>query len=224
MSTYADDGAAACTRVRVLVVDDHAVVREGLRRLLECEPDIDVVGEAASGEAAIGMVDAERPDIVLLDVRMPGMNGLEATRVMRSVFPAVRVVILTAYAEYAAEAVRAGAWGYLLKTACGGQLPATLRSVFYGAKVFHEPVTEGLSLEGARPSPERTSVLSRREQEVLRLLVSGLTNRAIARGLGIGPRTADQHVHSIFVKTGARSRAEAVRYALEHELAGARPD
>jgi DNA-binding NarL/FixJ family response regulator len=224
VSTYARDGAEAPPRVRVLVVDHHALVREGLRRLLEGEPDIEVVGEAASGEAAIGMLDAERPDIVLLDVRMPGMNGVEATRVIRSMFPAVRVVILSAFAEYAAEAVQAGAWGYLLKTACGGQLLATLRSVFYGAKVFHEPVAEGLSLEGARPRPERTSVLSPREQEVLRLVVRGLTNRAIARGLGIGPRTADQHVHSIFVKTGARSRAEAVRYALEHQLTGDRPD
>lgn len=220
MSTYAAEGADARTRIRVVVVDDHALVREGLRRLLEAEPDIEVVGEVASGEAAIGLLDAGLPDIVLMDVRMPGMNGVEATRVIRSMFPAVRVVILSAYADYAAEAVEAGAWGYLLKTACGEQLLATLRSVFYGAKVFHEPVAEGLSLEGARPHPERTSVLSPREQAVLRLLVRGLTNRAIARGLGIGPRTADQHVHSIFIKTGARSRAEAVRYALEHQLAG----
>jgi DNA-binding NarL/FixJ family response regulator len=224
VSTYAAGGADARTRIRVVVVDDHALVREGLLRLLEGEPDIEVVGEAASGEAAIAMLDAGRPDIVLMDVRMPGMNGVEATRVIRSTCPAVRVVILTAYAEYAAEAVEAGAWGYLLKTACGEQLLATLRSVFYGAKVFHEPVAAGLSLETARPRPERASVLSPRELEVLCLLVRGLTNRAIARGLGIGPRTADQHVHSIFVKTGARSRAEAVRYALEHRLAGDLPD
>jgi DNA-binding NarL/FixJ family response regulator len=224
VSTYAAGAAEARTRIRVVVVDDHALVREGLRRLLEVEPDIEVVGEAASGEAAIGMLDAGRPDIVLMDVRMPGMNGVEATRVIRSAFPAVRVVVLSAYADYAAEAVDAGAWGYLLKTACGEQLLATLRGVFYGAKVFHEPVAQGLSLEGARPRPERASVLSPREQEVLRLLVRGLTNRAIARGLGIGPRTADQHVHSIFIKTGARSRAEAVRYALEHQLAGDLPD
>lgn len=225
MSTYAGDGPGVRTRLRVLVVDDHALVREGVRRLLDGEPDIDVVGEAASGEAAIAMLEAERPDVVLMDVRMPGgMDGLEATRAIRSLFPAMRVVILTAYAEHAPEAVRAGAWGYLLKTACGEQLLATLRSVFYGAKVFHEPVTEGLSLEGARPRRERTSVLSPREREVLRLVVRGLTNRAVARELGMGPRTADQHVHSIFVKTGARSRAEAVRYALEHRLAEDRPD
>jgi DNA-binding NarL/FixJ family response regulator len=219
MSTYAG-GDEPCGRIRVLLVDDHALIREGVRRLLEAEPDIEVIGEAGSGEAAIAVLDVERPDILLLDVRMPGMGGLEATRVIRSTFPNVRVVILSAYAEYAAEAIGAGAWGYLLKTASGGLLLATLRSVFYGAKVVHEPVSESLSLGGGPARPERTSVLSPRELEVLRLLVGGLTNRAIARGLGIGPRTADQHVHSIFVKIGARSRAEAVLYAVEHHLAG----
>jgi DNA-binding NarL/FixJ family response regulator len=212
-------GPLARAPIRVLLADDHEFVREGLRRLLESEPDIEVVGEAGSGEAAIDTLDADRPDIVLLDVRMPGMGGLEAARVIRSRFPNVRVVILTAYAEYAAEAVRAGAWGYLLKTAGSGQLLAALRSVFYGAKVFQEQVAEGLSLQGVPPRLEGTSVLSPREVEVLRLLVRGLTNRAIARGLGIGPRTADQHVHSIFIKTGARSRAEAVLYAVAHQLA-----
>jgi DNA-binding NarL/FixJ family response regulator len=223
MSTYAGD-VEPCGRIRVLLVDDHALIREGIRRLLEAESDVEVVGEAASGEAAIAMVDVERPDIMLVDVRMPGMGGLEATRVIRSTFPKVRVVILSGYGEYAAEAIRAGAWGYLLKTASGGQLLAALRSVFYGAKVVHEPVAEGLSLGGGPARPARTGVLSRREVEVLRLLVSGLTNRAIARALGVGPRTADQHVHNIFVKIGARSRAEAVMYALEHQLTGTGQD
>jgi DNA-binding NarL/FixJ family response regulator len=223
MSTYAG-GVERCGRIRVLLVDDHALIREGVRRLLEADPDVEVVGEAASGEAAIAMLDVERPDLVLMDVRMPGMGGLEATRVIRSTFPNVRVVILSAYSEYAAEAVRAGAWGYLLKTAGTGQLLATLRSVFYGAMVLHEPVAAGLSLGGGPARPVRSSVLSPRELEVLRLLVSGLTNRAIAHRLGIGPRTADQHVHSIFVKIGARSRAEAVLYAIEHQLAGTGKD
>jgi DNA-binding NarL/FixJ family response regulator len=223
MSTYVG-GVEPCGRIRVQLVDDHALVREGVRRLLESESDVEVVGEAASGEAAITMLDVERPDIMLMDVRMPGMGGLEATRVIRSTFPKVRVVILSAYAEYAAEAIRAGAWGYLLKTASAGQLLATLRSVFYGAKVVHEPVAEGLSLGGGPARPERAGVLSPREVEVVRLLVSGLTNRAVARALSVGPRTADQHVHNIFVKIGARSRAEVVLYALEHHLTGTSQD
>lgn len=221
MNTYV--AGAGGSRIRVLVVDDHALIRDGLRRLLECEPDIEVVAEAGTGEDAIAALGVRQADIVLLDMRMPGMSGVEATRAIRSMFPEVRIVILTAYPEHAAEAMLAGARGYLLKTAGAGQLLAGLRGVFYGARVFDETVAEGLTLQASRRRLE-SGDLSPREVEVLRLLVRGLTNRAIARGLGIGARTADQHVHSIFLKTGARSRAEAVMYALKHQLVGSQPD
>ncbi len=174
---------------RIVLVDDHALLREGLRRILERELDLEIVGEAETGEAALELVAHLIPDIVLMDVRMPGMDGIEATRRLGASHPQVQVLVLSAYPEFTREALQAGAAGYLLK------LPWS-----------------------PRDRGRQTGVLSGRERDILRLITRGLTNRAIAHELGIAPRTADQHVHNMLVKIGAGSRSEAVRYAIEHEL------
>lgn len=207
--------------INVLLVDDHAIVREGIRQILEHEPDISVVGEADSGEAALDVLGRAQPNVAVLDVRMPGMGGIEAARKISSDFPEVRVLMLSAYGEFVLEALRAGAHGYLLKSAGSRQLVAGVRSVFRGSTVVDGDLRSALGVAGPGARSRTGDVLSRREAEILRLIAKGLTNRAIAREVGIAPRTADQHAHNILVKVGARSRAEAIRYAIEHELLSA---
>jgi DNA-binding NarL/FixJ family response regulator len=210
--------------ISVLLVDDHALVREGLRQILSHEPDISVVGEADSGEAALDLLKQMRPNVVLLDVRMPGIGGIETARRICSDFPQVRVLMLSAYGEFLLEALGAGASGYMLKTAGSRQLLAGVRSVFLGSTVVHGDLRSALGVGSPRAGSRSGDVLSRREAEILSLIARGLTNRAIARTVGIAPRTADQHAHNILVKVGARSRAEAIRYAIEHELVSATAD
>jgi DNA-binding NarL/FixJ family response regulator len=210
--------------ISVLLVDDHALVREGLRQILDREPDISVVAEADSGEAALNLLTRMRPDVVLLDVRMPGIGGIETARRISSDSPEVRVLMLSAYSEFVLEALRAGASGYMLKTAGSRQLLAGVRSVFLGSTVVHGDLRSSLGVGSPGTGSRTSGVLSRREGEILSLIARGLTNRAIARRVGIAPRTADQHAHNILVKVGARSRAEAIRYAIEHELVSAAAD
>jgi DNA-binding NarL/FixJ family response regulator len=205
--------------IRAMLVDDHALVREGIRQILDKEPDITVIGEAERGDLALELLDSLQPDVVLLDVRMPGMNGIETTRRIRAAFPKIRILILSAHADFAVEAFRAGASGYVLKSASSRELVAALRSVFVGSIVIQGALAEGLGLRGSGGRSQGTDLLSPREVQILRLIARGLTNRTIAREIGVAPRTADQHVHNIFIKVGVRSRAEAVRYAVEHELA-----
>jgi DNA-binding NarL/FixJ family response regulator len=212
-------GVPERSTIRVMLVDDHALVREGIRQILEKEPDIAVIGEAERGELALELLDSLQPDVVLLDVRMPGMSGIETTRRIRAAFPNVRVLILSAYSDFAVEAFTAGASGYVLKSARSGELVAALRSVVSGSTVIQGALAEGLSIRASGGRSQATDLLSPREAQILQLISRGLTNRTIAREIGIAPRTADQHVHNILVKVGARSRGEAVRYALEHELA-----
>jgi DNA-binding NarL/FixJ family response regulator len=202
---------------RIVLVDDHSMLREGLRRILEQEPDLEIVGEAAAGEAALELVAQLLPDIVLMDVRMPGMDGIEVTRRLRTSHPQVQVLVLSAYPDFAREALQAGAAGYLLKSAPVRQLLASVRSVALGSMSIERSLLGALAWSPG-DSARRTGDLSGRERDILRLITRGLTNRSIARQLGIAPRTADQHVHNMLIKIGVRSRAEAVRYAIEHEL------
>jgi DNA-binding NarL/FixJ family response regulator len=202
-----------------MLVDDHALVREGIRQILDKEPDIEVIAEAERGELALELLELLQPDVVLLDVRMPGISGIETTRRIRAAFPKIRVLILSAHADFAVEAFHAGALGYVLKSARSSELIAALRSVFLGLIVVQGSLAEGLGLGGSGGRFQGKDLLSPREAQILRLIARGLTNRTIAREIGVAPRTADQHVHNIFVKVGVRSRAEAVRYAVEHEHA-----
>jgi len=204
--------------IRVMVVDDHALVREGLRRILEQTFDVEVVGEAGSGDAALVLVEDVKPDVVLMDVRMPEMDGIEATRRIRAAHPQVQVLMLSAYPDFTLEALRAGAAGYLTKSGASRQLVAALRSVVLGSTVIQAGLTSTLPIGHDGYHDRAPGVLSTREADTMRLVAGGLTNRAVARQMGIAPRTADQHVHNIFVKIGVKSRAEAVRYAIEHEL------
>ena len=210
-------GGVSKPRIRVLVVDDHQLVREGIRYCVASQPDLEVAGEAEGFDDAMTLLARERVDVVVLDMRMPGVGGVDATRMIRSSYPSVRVLILTAFPDHVAEAFNAGASGFVLKSARSEGLLAAIRSVYLGATVIQDPLLESLGVSASKPS--EASPLSPRELEVIRLLARGLSNRAIAFELGIGPRTADQHVHSIFVKTGVKSRTAAVRYALDHNLA-----
>ncbi len=205
--------------VRVFLVDGYAIVREGIRRILASEPDIEVVGEAEGAEQALVLLDSLPADIVLLEMRLPGISGIEASRRIRASHPGIRVLVLAEQVDQAAEALLAGASGYFLKTVRSAELVAALRSIFLGATVIHGAVAESLGWGGGGRPAGRPRDLSQRETEVMQLVARGLSNRAIARALGIGSRTADQHVHSIFIKLGVRSRTEAVRYVLQHELA-----
>ena len=202
---------------RLVLVDDHMVLRDGLRRIFEQEPDLEVVGEAEDGARALVLVAQVRPDVVLMDVRMPGMDGIEATRRLRSLHPRVRVLVLSAYPEFTRDALQAGAAGYLLKSASTQQLVAAVRSVALGSLAVQMDLLGAVPWSPRQPGGGAGS-LSERERETLRLLGRGLTNRAIAQAMGIAPRTADQHVHNILLKIKARSRAEAVRYGIDREL------
>jgi DNA-binding NarL/FixJ family response regulator len=213
--------SAGSGSISVLLVDDHALVREGVRQILDREPDISVVGEADSGEAALELLKSMRPNVVLLDVRMPGIGGIETAHRISSDFPEVHVLMLSAFGEFVIEALRAGASGFILKTAGSRQLLAGVRSVSLGSTVVDGDLKSTFGVGGPIARSRLGAILSRREAEILRLIARGLTNRAIAREVGIAPRTADQHAHNILVKVGARSRAEAIRYAIEHELLSA---
>jgi DNA-binding NarL/FixJ family response regulator len=204
--------------IRVILVDDHALVREGVRQILEREPDFVVPGETGRAEEAVELVEQLAPDLVLLDVHLPGMSGIELTRRIRQAHLKVRVAVLSADADFCLEALRAGASGYFLKTARSRELVAGLRSISCGSTVFQGDLAASLGIWGPSARSQVAGLLSPRETEILRLIARGLTNRAIAREAGVAPRTADQHVHNILIKVGARSRAEAVRYAVEHEL------
>jgi two-component system, NarL family, response regulator LiaR len=205
---------------RVLLVDDHDVVREGIRRLLGRDSGLQVVGEADSGEAALALVAELHPDVILMDLRMPGIGGVEATRQIAQQHPSVRVLVLSAFAELAPEALAAGAAGYLTKTTDHRQLTAAIRSVALGSTVIQGDLAVSLATAKRQAEPPEAGGggLSHRELQVLRLMARGLTNRAIAKEVGIAPRTTDQHVHNILVKARVGTRIEAVRYALEHRL------
>jgi DNA-binding NarL/FixJ family response regulator len=212
--------------VRVLLADDQRLVRAGFRMILKAEPDIDVVGEAADGAAAVEAVRGLRPDIVLMDIRMPKLDGLEATRrILAGPEPCPRVVVLTTFDldEYVYEALRAGASGFLLKDAPEEQLIAAIQVAADGGAIFSPAVTrrliEAISQRVARRDPPPALAdLTPRELEVLRLVARGLSNAELARELVVSEHTAKSHVARILAKLDLRDRVQAVVLAYESGL------
>jgi len=196
---------------RVLVVDDHALHRDGARGILNQHADIEVVGEADTGEMAVALVGRLEPDVVLMDVRLPGMSGIEATRIIRDAHPDVRVLVVSAYEddEYVRGALQAGASGHLSKAAPGHELVEAIRSVVAGRSVVRQDVLARL-LATDTDAPDPVPVLSERESAVLDLLAQGLPNKRIAGSLHISPRTVERHCESIYAKLAVHSRTEAV--------------
>jgi DNA-binding NarL/FixJ family response regulator len=218
--------------IRVLLADDQTLVRSGFRVLLERTDGIDVVGEVADGEQAVQRARADRPDVVLMDIRMPGLDGLEATRRIASdrELAAVRVIMLTTFDldEYVFEALQAGASGFLLKDVEPDDLRTAVRVVAGGEALLSPSVTRRLIAEfvaqpgRARYTPAELDELTDREREVLALVATGLTNDEIAERLVISPATSKTHVSRILLKLGARDRAQLVVMAYESGLVRAR--
>jgi DNA-binding NarL/FixJ family response regulator len=214
--------------IRVLLVDDQALVRAGFRALLDAQEDIEVVGEAVDGEEAVRLSRDNAPDVVLMDIRMPGMDGLEATRIIveDQTLNAVRIVILTTFDldEYVFEALRVGASGFLVKNTEPAELVHAVRAVAAGDALLSPGVTKRLVMEFAtrsrqpRPATELDS-LTEREREVMALVAEGLSNAEIAERLVVSPATAKTHVSRAMVKLGARDRAQMVVLAYESGLA-----
>jgi DNA-binding NarL/FixJ family response regulator len=199
--------------IRVVVVDDHAVVRDGIRQLLESAGDIDVVATAADGTEALEAVANAKPDVVLMDLSMPGIGGVEATRMLIVEDPDLRVVVLTTFADQRRilDALSAGASGYLLKDAGPDEVIGAVRTVMAGGAPLDPKAARAVldARQAARPARE----LSEREREVLTLLSTGLANKQIARRLGISERTVKAHLTSIFQQLGVTDRTQAALWA-----------
>jgi two-component system, NarL family, response regulator LiaR len=206
------------SRVRVLLVDDHTVVRRGLRMVFDLEDDLEVVGEAADGREALERVAELRPDVVVMDLLMPVMNGVDATRAIRAAYPDVEVVALTSVLEdrMVVDAVEAGAAGYLLKETRPDDLFEAVRAAARGEVRLDPRAQQRLMRELRRPAaPEPTrEALTERETEVLQHLARGATNKAIAQALGVGEATVKSHVSAVLAKLGLKSRTQAALHAL----------
>lgn len=208
--------------IRILLADDHIVVREGTRQILEREPDLYVVAEASDGQEAVALAEKEKPDVALLDISMPVMNGIEATRAIKKILPQTAVLVFTAYDydEYVFAILQAGAAGYLLKNVRATELISAVRRVYEGEPVLHPAIAKKVlsrvreSAPPPPPSPESAEVLTDRELEVLRLAAEGLSNRDIADRLVVSPRTVQSHMANIFSKLRVGSRTEAVMVGL----------
>ena len=222
-------------RIRVLIADDQRVVRDGLNMLVSLIDGVEVVGLAGDGAEAVRLAEAHQPDVILMDLRMPGLDGAAATAQVRERLPGSQVLVLTTYADEAAilSALRAGALGYLTKDASAEQIEAAVRAVHAGQTHLDPAVQARLvaavtgPVPGAVPGPVPGQAgrsgpppagLTSREAEVLTLLASGLSNAEIAQRLYLSNATVKTHINRIFAKTGARDRAQAVRFAYQHGL------
>ncbi|WP_426505131.1 response regulator [Dactylosporangium sp. McL0621] len=212
--------------IRVVVADDQTAVREGLALMLSLLDDVEVVGEAADGETALELVARHSPDVVLMDLRMPRMDGVAATGAIRAAHPETRVVVLTTFADDddILTALQAGALGYLTKDAGRVQIAQAIRAAAAGQSVLDPKVQQRLlaaavQSSSAAPPPPVAEGLTARETEVLSLIAAGLSNREIAERLYVTEVTVKSHINRLFAKIGVRDRAQAVRYAFERGLA-----
>lgn len=207
--------------IGVLVVDDHPVVRDGLRTFLGTQPDIEVLGEAANGEQAVEFVTSSPADVVLMDLVMPGIDGIEATRRIVEMSPATKVIVLTSYAddERVFPAIKAGAWGYLLTYVEPSELAEAIRKVFKGESLLHPTIAARLMQEVSQSERTTVGALTDRELEVLKLIARGMSNREIASDLTLSEKTVKTHVSNILAKLHLADRTQAALYAVRRGLA-----
>ncbi len=206
--------------IRVLIVDDHQVVREGLRRMLELQEGIQVVAEASSGEEAIAKAAALNPDVVTMDLKMPGMDGIVATREIKERTPDIEILMLTLYAEdYVKEAIQAGASGYLLKDSDCEKITKAIRQVHEGLCPIAPSLTRELVTEYARLSrTSQASILTRRQTEILKLIAEGVSGKEIGTQLFISTSTVKREIRNILSKLNVNDRAQAVSEAIKQKL------
>ena len=209
-------------KITILLAEDHKVVREGTRRLLESQSDFEVVGEASDGIEAIELAKKMKPEIIIMDVSMPRLNGIEATKQIKALYPNMAILVLTGYDddEYVFALLEAGAAGYLLKESSGEELIDAIRQVMTGEPVLHPKIMKKVLNRLRAPVEEASTqtsseVLSDREMEVLRLAATGMSNMEIANSLTLSVRTVQTHLRSIFNKLGVGSRSEAIVYGLK---------
>ena len=209
-------------KIKILIADDHAFVREGTRRILEQEPDLEVVAEAGNGEEAVKLASELKPDVAIIDVAMPKLDGIEATRQIKALCPAVAVLVLSAYDDdqFVFGLLEAGAAGYLLKSVRGHEIVDAIRAVDAGESVLHPSVARKVlnrfaSVSNRAQRKKPLELLTEREVEVLKLVTKGLSNKDIADGLSLSIRTVQGHLANIFNKLRVSSRTEAVVHALK---------
>ncbi len=210
------------SEIKILIAEDHAVVREGTRWILEQEPDLNVVAEASDGEEAVKLAGSSRPDVAIIDISMPKMDGIEATKQIKALYPGIAILILTAYddEQFVFSLLEAGAAGYLLKSVRGRELVDAVRQINAGESVLHPIIARKVlnrfaSGQSMPSTGEPTAVLSTREMNVLKLATGGLSNQDIANELCLSLRTVQAHLGNIFNKLGVSSRTEAVVRALK---------
>ncbi|ATW47836.1 response regulator [Streptomyces xantholiticus] len=209
-------------RIRVLLVDDHQVVRRGLRTFLEVQDDIEVVGEAGDGAEGVALTEELRPDVVLMDVKMPGMDGIDALRKLRELANPAKVLIVTSFTEQrtVVPALRAGASGYVYKDVDPDALAGAIRSVHAGHVLLQQEIAGALLADDPGSGTGRGSSLTEREREVLGLIADGRSNREIARALVLSEKTVKTHVSNILMKLDLADRTQAALWAVRHGMTG----
>jgi DNA-binding NarL/FixJ family response regulator len=207
-------------KIRILIADDHTMVREGLRKLLQTDENIEIIDEVGDGQGAINVARKEKPDIILMDINMPGTNGLAATLIIKKELPATKIIAVTIYEdEEVVEMVKAGVSAYILKDVAGSELISTIHKVMAGEVVIHPRVAKRLIKELIRNESKKDEIkLTRREKDVLTLLVHGSSNKNIANIMFISEKTVKNHLTSIFRKLGVKDRTQAAVYALKNNM------